>query len=477
MKGIIMKQITINGVTLNAYPLTAAQRIHNYSRLTCPRNELLNIGTGLYIRQDTDFDLLREAIHEAYTRHDAMRLRFIELEEEGRRQVYQYLVPFDDREIELVDFSKWREKDAHDQMRRWTEIPFKRENSPMNKIVMIKLPDGYNGIYMKVDHMTMDSSSIITFYRDVLELYCHKKYGYDMPKPMMSYIAQLEKDLAYEADSAARKKDTEYWAEKIAESEPIYTDFTGMGKLLTYRREMNDPDLRYLQVRSPSVDAAISVFELEADPSARLMKFCRENNVPFVCLLLMGMRTVLSKFNNDEKDISIKSCVSRRATLSEKKSGGTRIHFFPVRTIMEPELTFIEGCRIMQEEQNKLFRHANFDPVELLGRRQQQWKVAPGSDYECMSLTYQPMTLNEKTPDVPDIPYKSMWYSNGVAAQALYLTVMHRVNDNGLNFNFEYQKEIVSDHEMEYFYYYLCRVLFRGIENKNRTIGEILEMI
>lgn len=471
-----MKKITINGVTVDVYPLTAAQRIHNYSRLACPRNELLNIGTGLYIKQETDFGKLAEAIHEAIIRQDSMRLRFTEVEENGVKQLYQFLVPFDDRKIEFFDFSKWREEAAHDEMRKWTTIPFNFECSPMNRIVMIKLPDGYNGIYMNVNHLTMDSSSIITFYRDVLEIYCHKMYDYPMPKPMMSYIAQLEKDLAYEAGSPAKQKDTEYWAAKIAESEPIYTDFTGMGRLLTARREANDPNLRSLRIHSPNVDAAISVYELEADPSARLMQFCRENNVPFVCLLLMGMRTVLSKFNNDEKDISIKSCVSRRATLSEKRSGGTRIHFFPLRTIIEPETTFIDACRIIQEEQNKLFRHANFDAVELLGRRQRQWNIPRGNDYECMSLTYQPMTL-ERPEDIPNIPYKNMWYSNGVAAQALYLTVMHRVNDNGLNFNFEYQKAVVSEHEMEYFYYYLCRVMFRGIENKERTIGEILEMI
>lgn len=70
-----------------------------------------------------------------------------------------------------------------------------------------------------------------------------------------------------------------------------------------------------------------------------------------------------------------------------------------------------------------------------------------------------------------------MWYTNGVAAQPLYLTVMHRPEDNGLNFNFGYQKGAVTDYEMEYLYYYLCRILFRGIEDKNRTVGEILEMI
>ena len=110
-------------------------------------------------------------------------------------------------------------------------------------------------------------------------------------------------------------------------------------------------------------------------------------------------------------------------------------------------------------------------------KRGQYWKNKPGTSYESISLTYQPLTFHRNKYKMPDNPYKSMWYTNGVAGQPLYLTVMHRPEDNGLNFNFEYRKDAVTEHEMEYFYYYLCRVLFRGIENENRTIGEILEMI
>ena len=54
---------------------------------------------------------------------------------------------------------------------------------------------------------------------------------------------------------------------------------------------------------------------------------------------------------------------------------------------------------------------------------------------------------------------------------------MHRPEDNGLNFNFEYKRDVVTEHEMEFFYYYLCRVLFRGIEDKNRTVSDILNII
>ncbi len=469
-----MKEFEVNGVKLECYPLTAAQRIHNFSVMYCPYHQLLNIGTGFYVQVDVDFTLFKEAIYESYVQFESMRLRFLKDTDDT---VYQYLVPNEDRDIELVDFSNWQEEDALREMRKWTAIPFKRYHSPMNLIKMIKLPDGYNGIYMKVDHMTMDSSSIVTFYRDVLERYCAKRYDTAVPKPMASYIKQLQKDLAYEQGSVAQKRDQHYWAEDIAKSEPMYTDFNGMGRIITERRENNNPDQRYATITSYNPEASISVFQLEEDSSRRLMQFCEENHVPMVCLLLMGLRTVLSKFNNNERDVSIKSCVARRGTLSEKRSGGTRIHFFPLRTIMEPDITFLDGIHIMQEEQNKIFRHANYDCVRHTIERHRYWKLPQGASYESISLTYQPMTLQSDANQVPDVNYKSHWYTNGVAAQPLYLTVMHRAEDGGLSFNFEYKKDAVTDYEMEYLYYYLCRVLFRGIENASRTIGEILDMI
>lgn len=173
---------------------------------------------------------------------------------------------------------------------------------------------------------------------------------------MQSYLKSVERDLVYENDSAARKKDEAFWKQEITKSEPMYTDFTGMGRLLTQRRETGNPDLRNAIITSSSLDAAISVYHLEADPSDRLMQFCLDNQVPMASLLLMGLRTVLSKFNNNEKDVSVKTNVARRGTLLEKHSGGTRIHFFPLRTVMEPDMTFLDGVKMIQTEQNRIFR-------------------------------------------------------------------------------------------------------------------------
>ena len=169
---------------------------------------------------------------------------------------------------------------------------------------------------------------------------------------------------------------------------------------------------------------------------------------------------------------------ARRATLAEKKSGGTRIHSFPFRTIIDESKTFMEAIHIIRDGQNEIFRHTNFNPVEFFAHRRKVYSLEPGEVYEPMTLTYQPLTLKDKgLTQLGDITYKTKWYPNGATTQAMYLTVMHRPDDNGLDFNFEHQVEAITREKLEYFYYYLCKIMFKGIENPNLSIGEIIRLI
>ena len=118
-----MKELSFNGAVVQTYPLTAAQRIHYYTVSACHREELLNIATGFYIEfADVDFDTLRACILDGYQKFEAMRLRIVM---DGESPM-QYLVPTEDREIRLVDFSHWREEDAHAEMTRWSPTSARR---------------------------------------------------------------------------------------------------------------------------------------------------------------------------------------------------------------------------------------------------------------------------------------------------------------------------------------------------------------
>lgn len=82
---------------------------------------------------------------------------------------------------------------------------------------------------------------------------------------------------------------------------------------------MKNEKIRAVTNVSDNVDAAIDVFQLEAQPSERMLRFCEENHISMVCLLMMGLRTYLQKENGND-DVSIVTTVARRATLLEKKA-------------------------------------------------------------------------------------------------------------------------------------------------------------
>ena len=277
------------------YPLTVAQKFHLYYLPFCPTAAVLNIGTSLTIEEDLDWDLLAKSINQAYARSEGMRIRFAK-DKEGNW--YQYVVNPEEKEIEFADFTDKTVEEAHAVMQQWTTVPFKMEDSPMTRVVMIKMPDGFNGIYFLGHHMVVDAQSLICFLKDIIELYCNEKYeGVPYPKDMASYIEQLEKDLAYEAGSKAQARDIEYFQKEIAKSEPIFSGIRGKGQLEAAREMFKNPDLRSAFSATDDTKSALDIFHLEAEPTRRLMDFCETYHVSLACLLLMGLRTYLQKMN------------------------------------------------------------------------------------------------------------------------------------------------------------------------------------
>lgn len=458
------------------YPLTVAQKFHLYYLPFCPSAAVLNIGTSLTIEVELDWDLLKKSINKAYERSEGMRVRFAK-DKEGN--YYQYVVKHEDQDIEFVDFSNGTMEEAEAKMTEWTRVPFKLEDTQLTRIVMIRMPDGFNGVYFLGHHMIVDAQSLICFLKDIIELYCNAKYeGVPYPKDMCSYIEQIQRDLAYEAGSRAQQRDAAYFQKEIESSEPIYNGIHGTDKLEAARKMFKNPNLRTAFNASDDTTSALDIFHLEAEPTKRLMDFCEKYHVSLACLLLMGLRTYFQKMNGFE-DVSINTAIARRATLKEKKSGGTRIHSFPFRTIFPEDMKFIDAVYAIRDKQNEYFRHANYDPTAYFAYRSKTYpQPHAGLTYEPISLTYQPLTLKEKGLDqLGDIRYKTKWYPNGMTAQAMYLTVMHRPEDNGLDFNFEHQIKAVSRDELEYLYYYLCKIMFKGAENPDLTIGDIIKLV
>ena len=277
----------------------------------CPKKEVVNVGTSLTIDYELDFDVLKKSIYKAIERCESMRIRFAY--DSKLKQWFQYVAEKEDRDIEFFDFSEHTMEEANTMMTSWTRIPFNMQDSPMNRIVMIKMPDGSQGIYVLINHLIADAQSLIFFMRDIIELYCNTMYeGVPYPKEMRSYIEQLKKDLEYEANSKAQQKDREYFENIIGQSEPIYNGVDGKRALIAERKR--NKDARAAAFISRHMESALDIYHLEEEPTSRLLKFCEEQHVSLQCLLIMGLRTYFQKANGND-DVSINIAYARRATL------------------------------------------------------------------------------------------------------------------------------------------------------------------
>jgi hypothetical protein len=74
------------------------------------------------------------------------------------------------------------------------------------------------------------------------------------------------------------------------------------------------------------------------------------------------------------------------------------------------------------------------------------------------------------------MPMHVKWFANGAATKKMYLTVSH-LPDRKLNFSYHYQTAHLTEKDAELMYYYMMRILFRGIEDPGRTISEIIDMV
>lgn len=463
-----------SGLSIKYYPLSAAQATQHDLAKEFGTSQVINICVCSTLKANIDFGLLKKCIQEEFKRYECLRIRFTAPDKNG--DVMQYIAPHDPRDIELVDLSGKSEGEIEKILNEWSFKPFSEPNAPMVEMKMVKMPDGYQGIYLSIDHRLVDSSGVVVMINDIMELYCHYVFNSPYPQPLPSYIEALEKDLEKERNEKRLQRDSEFWDEVLSLGEPLYSDVTGTWKLEESRKKHNNPNQRYVDREIKDTRVGFAIFNLEPQPTHRLLEYCLNNNVSMTNLLLMGLRTYLSKANNGQTDISIRNFVSRRSTKLERFSGGSRTEWYPCRTIIEPDTEFLDGIYIIQELQNKVYRHSNYDQARLAKKFKEKFNQPDHTTYEGMLLTYQPLPMRLQNPNLRGVPYKSRWLSNGTAVQKLYLTVMHTA-DTGLQFFFKYQQAELSYEDVEKVYYYLMRIIFQGVEHPELTVGEIIDIV
>ncbi len=471
----MIEKVLPNGQTVKAYPISNSQKMMFLMSLKYGSGyPVNNIGCGYYWQGELNVDIMKESIYEAIARCDTMRLRFTM---EKKLNLHQYVTEKSELVVEEWDYSQLTYDQAEDILTKISRQKIPMYNCELHKIAIVKFKNDYHGLFIRFQHLAMDAYSVKIFLNDIIEIYNSKTKGTAYPKPMRPYIPVLEKELEYQ-ESEQHEIDRQYWYDSLAKStEPIFTDFM-IDNRLKYQQEKNSGQ-RYADIHSGLPDADIFNMSMSAEDSEKVMKLCEERNLSIFAVLSMGVRTALSCFNDNQEDVSFKMIINRRGTIAEKKSGGLRINFLPMRSIIKPEETFVGAIQKISDVQNEMYQHASLSFIETLKERHKSMPKDSKSDstYDSFGLSYQPLMKSTYIDEEMEKTAKSIWYNNGSTMIPLYVTIRHRKQDNGLDFCFEYRKEPEAEYDLRILYDKLCKALVIGAENPDITVGELLDKI
>ncbi len=101
----------------------------------------------------------------------------------------------------------------------------------------MKLPEGYNGFFIHMDHRLIDSCGLVVMINDLMQLYTHYRFKAAYPDDLADFETVLDKDLKKANNEKRFAKDKKFWDDQLdALGEPLYSDIQGPSVLEEARK-------------------------------------------------------------------------------------------------------------------------------------------------------------------------------------------------------------------------------------------------
>ena len=468
-----MKEREINGVKVKTWPLTDVQGglykvFAHYASI-----QEMNLGVGFYFKMDMNEELMRQSMREAIEYMEALNVRFGQ-DENG--EMYQYINPEPwNEEMPLLDLSDMSEESAKKYLTDLTSEPIEYLHKNMTIVRLVRLCDGFSGVYINFNHMLADGYSINMFMTYLAAIYFSHAAGKTLLLPKKSdYVKMIEKELLYNG-SDREKADQEFWNSTLREGEPLYTHPTVRpgNAWEKQQEEQGENKTRYL-INNISPKASIDSEVIGGERAERLVDSIAENKVSENALATLALRSTLSLLNHRQTDIAARVIVNRRGTINERYSGGNRMTFLTWRSDIQDNMPVREALQEMLDSQKKIFRHADYNSMKRLAERGQFFDNPPKATYESVTFTYQPNTV-QLDPRLPEM--KAVWYSNSSTSNICYLTLEHLLGKKDYVFIYERRVEEMNEEEMHFFTELMMECMETAMDHLDGTVGEVLDEV
>ncbi len=432
--------------------------------------QIVQIPTAFMVDMDVDFNTLLKALNIEIARNDAMRLRF---KKEGKKIQQYFLDSYKIDSVKILSFKTEDEQNAF--FTKDAQKPVKFLKDECYRFYFFNSYNGYKGIYLNVSHMVMDAMGILVCYLDLLSVYRALKDGKEMPEPLCSYEDYIIKEHERCSNAERFEKDRKFYDEYFRSAgEPSYCGVHGPEFLEKERKKKKNPDLKVPSAYNPLLDKA-EVIQKKIDPvlSGKILEFCKARSVAPESLLLLGMRTHLSWLNGrDPYGFQLLMC-SKRIKRADIKTAGCMAQPIQVRTVINEDMTFSEALDEFLHVRTSLYKHLSYPYITARDQFREMYNYSMIQGPAALMFSWLPIPVTE----FKDFKFDFKTFNLGRYFSPLYAICYPDPQSESVILHYMYRVKLITPEHLEAFHENTLKVIEKGIENPDITIGELLDSL
>lgn len=431
------------------YPLTLPQQTFYYDYLLHRNESKYNMGGSLVLNGDLDLDLFAKSINYITTKFDALRIRFVT--KDG--QLYQKFVPETHDNFEYIDFRAY--ENPLEAAVKFIEnenlkpIPFEDVNLFIE--ILLQTADRQFIWFPRFHHFSNDGygKSVIT--QAISDTYNSLLSEGTFPEMQsFSYIDFLEDDLMYR-ESADFKNSSRFWHQKLSPL-PELLDFTA-----------KKHGIKNLSLHNERV--TLNVHRI---CYASIVKIADEMGVTTFQALLGILYTTLHKLYR-RNDIIIGMPVLNRSNHKFRNTPGLFMNMIPLRLQLSTEWTLADILNAIKTEVKESYRHQRLPLSETF----KHFRSNPDFKNELFDVTivYRKMNFSQRFGNSQKI--STITLDTQLRNESLSIEIDDYDEDESVNIYFNYNPQVLSDHEAIQFARCFEAVLFELIYFPGKSIAEV----
>jgi amino acid adenylation domain-containing protein/non-ribosomal peptide synthase protein (TIGR01720 family) len=440
----------VSHVRAGPLPLSFAQQRLWFLAQLEPDSASYNISAALQITGALDRSAIESSFNQLVRRHEALRTRFVTVEEEAR----QVIVPEQTVALSLIDLGPLaqdaRNAAVHRLAREEAQRPFDLINGPLLRVALLRLNEQEHVLLVTLHHIVADGWSMNVLIREVATVYAAAVTGQPATVPPLSIqyadYAQWQREWL---QGPVREAQLAYWRQRLAGAQSVLELATDHPRpaVQTYR------GARY-------------AFIVPVTLTDALIALSRRQGVTLFMTLLAAFQVLLSRYTG-QTDLSIGTPIANRTRVELEGLIGFFVNTLVLRSDLSGTPRFTELLRRVREVVLGAQAHQDVPFEQVVEALQPTRDLSHSPLFQVMFALQTP----EGTLEIPGLYVTPLELDPGSAKFDLSLEMV--AEPEGLSGFLEYSTDLFDEGTIRQMATHLQRVLEVVVAQPDVQIAEV----